>query len=560
MSSPSQIGAQPLPVGRTGRTGLSKGCDVSPRRSPRQRTAAQASTGTNRDALAAESDRSQAATDDSSPRVLLITSNGAGMGHLTRMLAVALGSTDPNNCTILSMSVALPVVLGHGVRAEYCPSPTMDHGRFAGPHWHEYLAERIVALAREIDAEVIMFDGVAPYRGISMAGERMPDVALVWMRRGLWRPGANERQLASSVWFDLIIEPGDLGSAGDLGATAGRGDANVISPVSMLDVVTPLPRALARAELGLTGPTEQPTLLLTLGSGRLGDVQAPGQVILDTLAEYPDWHVAVTRASAATTHLDTQTSERVHELSGVYPLVTYLNAFDAVVSSAGYNATHEFVTAGLPTLLVPNPDTRTDDQIARAEQLHADGLALAARTDRPEQLAAAVRELLASTTRDALRAATEGLGTNHGAGGVFQANQALRDGLASFRLARIQGRPTREGVTRVPTATVRARRLARRILGRRGANLIRRVMGKNLEAAPLPAFPIDFVGRVEDLTAEPSAVTGRRTVMVGAGTEIPVDAIQGRPRVEHLIEGASAAYRQERLEIARRFHEYRQAW
>lgn len=499
--------------------------------------------------------------DPSAPTVLLITSNGAGMGHLTRMLAVALGSNDSDRFTVMSMSVALPVVVEQGIRAEYCPS--VERGWFTGPRWHAYLAERVVALAEEVGADLIAFDGVAPYRGIALAAERLPDVAFVWMRRGLWRAGANLRQLEASAWFDAVIEPGDLAAAADRGGTAGRTDATVISPVSLLDVIEPLPRDEARAALGLDG--DGPTLLLTLGSGRLGEVAAPGQVVLDAAVGQQGWQVAMTRSAIATKDIPADAQGRVTLLDGIYPLVRYLNAFDAVVSAAGYNAVHEFVSAGVPTLLVANPATRTDDQVGRAEHLGAAGLALATAPDADRDLAAAVRDLLTGATRDRLAAAVAELEPGRRGGGAQEANRVFADVIAQFRAARAQGRNTRVGVTVSATPTRRLRATARSLLGRRGSNVIRRALGKQLEPAPLPPLPVDFVDPSDEqanLAADTPASGGqdgaqpqRRTVVIGG--QIPAELIRSGPPVEHLVTGADARYARRRRDIARSFYEHR---
>lgn len=503
--------------------------------------------------------------DQEQPRTLLITSNGAGMGHLTRMLAVALAAGDPRRCTIMSMSVALPVVIDQGIRGEYCPS--VDRGWFTGPQWHRYLADRIVALATEVGAEVIAFDGVAPYRGVALAAERLPDVALVWMRRGLWRPGANQAQIETSSWFDLIVEPGDLAQAADRGATAGRTDAVQIPPVSMLDVLEPLPRDQARAELGLVG--DGPTLLVTLGSGRLGEVAAPGQVVLEAALEHPGWQIALTRSAIATQEIPVAAHDRVHLLAGVYPLVRYLNAFDAVVSAAGYNAVHEFVSGGLPTLLIPNPATRTDDQLGRAQQLAAEGLALAVTPENPDELAAAVRDLLTEQTRTWLSESVADLDAERRGGGAQRAQAEFVAGLTAFRAARASGK-SRPLVSRKPArgrtlgARQRARMAARRVLGRRGANAIRRVLRRTPEQPPLPALPVQFIEGTALDPADPTQVattaavsTGDSSRLVLFGAALPAAAIRGGPPVEHLIADGSAQYRRQRRDLAAQHHEQR---
>src|SRR5690606_2121899 len=117
------------------------------------------------------------------------------------------------------------------------------------PHlmWHSYLSARLSLLLRETRARVLAFDGVAPYLGLLRARTAHPDVAFVWIRRGMWRPGVNRRALNARPFFDLVVEPGDVAGAADLGATARLTDATRVSPVSMLEAQPPLSRAEAAA-------------------------------------------------------------------------------------------------------------------------------------------------------------------------------------------------------------------------------------------------------------------------------------------------------------------------
>ena len=121
--------------------------------------------------------------------MLLVTSNGTGMGHLTRQSAVARALGDRADVVVLSLSSGLPVVLEQGLRGEYLPS--YQRPWFPRSDWHRYLADRLVALVEELGATVVAFDGVAPYRGLILARRRLPGTAFVWFRRGLWRPGVN---------------------------------------------------------------------------------------------------------------------------------------------------------------------------------------------------------------------------------------------------------------------------------------------------------------------------------------------------------------------------------
>jgi hypothetical protein len=59
-----------------------------------------------------------------------------------------------------------------------------------------------------------------------------------------------------------------------------------------------------------------------------------------------------------------------------YPVSRHYRAFDFVISAAGYNAYHELIRFGVPSLFVPM-SRELDDQPARARYAERNGLALA---------------------------------------------------------------------------------------------------------------------------------------------------------------------------------------
>ncbi len=471
-------------------------------------------------------------------RVLLITSNGAGMGHLTRQLSVALAAGARVEATLFSLSVALPVVAAHGIPGEYCPS--VERQWMPSRLWHGYLRERIVAAAAETGAEVIAFDGVAPYPGILGARAALRDVPFVWMRRGMWRPGVNAAQLRKAAFFDRIIEPGDLASAADRGPTAGLDDAVPVPPISMLEVVPRLPRRDAATRLGIDA--DRPTVLVTLGSGRLGAVEAPGAVVLEALLQDPEWQVCVTKPAIAQRTVAIDDPARVRELRGVYPLVRYLDAFDAVVSAAGYNAVHEFLPAALPTVLVPNPATRTDDQVARANTLAAEGLALAAHPEAATDLAAAVSHLSDRSVRSDLTDACGALPQQRRSGGAARSADLLVELARDFA-------PRRLALAEQPARLdIWWRETAKRILGDRGTEMVRRLLGRSHTGLPhrLPVRVVTSSGE-EQFDADPASLL--------ISDEIPEERIRSGGPVEHLMPGSSPEYRSQRRKIVAKYYD-----
>ena len=451
------------------------------------------------------------------------------MGHLARQLAIAKAAKDRAKVTLFSLSAALPTATSEGVAGEYCPGPDRDW--MPAPDWPQYLSRRLEALVEEVSADVVVFDGVAPYRGVTLAARRLRDTAFVWFRRGMWQQGVNDGQLWKSGLFDLIIEPGDLASEADPGPTA-RLDALRVSPVSLLEVIDLPNRRQAAEDLGLDA--SERNLLLTLGTGRLGDVSSPGAVILESILAESDWQVCIATSAVAQSSVPYVRDARVSELRGVFPLARYLNAFDAVVSAAGYNAVHEYLPAGLPTLLIPNRLTRTDDQVTRASFLAERGLALVVEGESEEQMSSQVTRLLDEPTRADLKAALDRVPLTQKTGGAAQTADELI-GLASV----FAPQPV-SPVKRVLEMRDEMKESLKRQLGVEGTNRIRRLLGRP---------PIESSERLR-VTMGESVDAGMRRLLF---TDKPdVKMLLGHDVIEHLLAGSSSGYRVARELIADR--------
>lgn len=322
--------------------------------------------------------------------VVLVTSNGWGLGHLIRQLTISKYLPSDVRCTILTLSQAAHVAAADNL--EYAPSYTQPW--ITKAEWHGgYLRDRIIALANEVDADTIVFDGVVPYIGLLDALRHL-DVTRIWMRRGLWRTDADTSPLQSSAWFDLILEPADIGTSHDVGPTSQRSDAHRVGVITDANAQAGLSRAEAAARLGCDAARK--TLLINIGSSAIGDLSS----LIEVLADFPEWQILTTKDSLGRSR---HVGDEVIAVSGVFPLYPYLPAIDLAVTSAGYNAAHEFVGMGVPAIYVPAPTT-TDDQFARAEAIAMSGSGWAITSQDPQALAQVLRRVLADDEhREAVR-------------------------------------------------------------------------------------------------------------------------------------------------------------
>jgi hypothetical protein len=198
-------------------------------------------------------------------RVLFISSNGVGLGHLSRLLAVARRLPDTIDKIFLTMSQALPVIHQFGFHAEYVPCDRYTESGHAT--WNDWLRLTLDQILEAYSVEAVVFDGNAVYPGIADALSNGRDCPLVWVRRGMWRSDQdNTPSLALARFADLIIEPDDVASEFDSGASAGQQDGVVVvDPIRLLDPHELLDRDDSCRRLGID--PEGRYALIQLGAG-----------------------------------------------------------------------------------------------------------------------------------------------------------------------------------------------------------------------------------------------------------------------------------------------------
>lgn len=293
------------------------------------------------------------------PTALFITSNGSGMGHLTRLLGLARQLADDVEPVFFSMSQGVSVAGLAGFSYEYVPYTTAL--KIRATNWNEYFRARLLAAIAHHDPVFIVFDGTWPYRGLVDALDEHPRVRRIWVRRAMWKPDVQSPHLENTELFDTIIEPGEYARSFDRGATTTLDNAQTVPPMTVLSEDELLPREEARAALGLSAAPEQRYALVTLGAGNINSIASMQEHVTTVIAGLPGWSSVVTKAPIAAgsspAHLTTLST---------FPLSRYTRAFDLAVSAAGYNSFSEWMTGCLPTVWIPNTATKTDDQEARA--------------------------------------------------------------------------------------------------------------------------------------------------------------------------------------------------
>jgi hypothetical protein len=442
------------------------------------------------------------------------------MGHLARASAIALALKPVANPIIVSMAGGIAEISDYmGIRTEYIPG--RDREWMTRVLWDQYLRDRLVALVEETDAKLLSFDGVVPYPGIIAAKVKAPHISLVWVRRGLWQKKPQRFVLGlQSAMMDYIVEPGDIARSYDHGPTAKRRDAQLTSPVSLFQKDTALSREESRKILGLD--SDRPAVLVQLGTGD-SDVNEKMTAALSGLIGWKDLQVVLTKKpvdkngkSLAPEGLDLKVVRH-------FPLAQVLYAFDAGVCATGYNGVHELLPAQIPTVFVSNI-RGTDDQESRAQWCHDFGFALRANQADLADITATVNKLQDPQVRASLSAKCAELPEVSGGAEIAQiflkliADQAaIKPGTLTYKRLMLQDHINR-GMRHIV------------YIGLRRIALIYRKFRPHPDA--------EKMAKVAPIFSQANTAAELRNL------------IKGEVRFEHMITGASDAYKKRRQEIA----------
>lgn len=304
-------------------------------------------------------------------KVLFITSNGSGMGHLSRCLAVAAEAEFAGCRTaILTLSTAYEVVRESGYPVMYHPSSAASPWSISV--WNRSFARYLQQRFKDDRPDIVVFDGTAVYRGVTQTCRRL-EIPLVWLRRGMWKKDVSRVQYDRPFEVaDFVIVPGEV--TGE--ASHDQRDVSYVGPVSQANQTRILDAERAKRALGLD--VHKQYALVQVGSAQM-DGRSAVTLSIECLNSLSTEVTPVVLVSPIAE--DEPNIPGAIVVHGRYPLAPYLKAFDYAVCSAGYNSVHENLAVGLAAVYVPNTAAVTDDQTARAELVARSGMGLVARSE-----------------------------------------------------------------------------------------------------------------------------------------------------------------------------------
>jgi hypothetical protein len=335
-----------------------------------------------------------------SDTVLVVTSNGVGVGHVARQIAIARAQTFDIETVFFSLSKAAGFAAAEGFITEYRSFHTAVG---VGPEaWNRWLAAELREAISFYRPAATVFDGNVPYGGMLAAFEDRPEMSRIWVRRGMWRD-VSPAVAARADKFHLVLAPGELCRYADPGRDGGADDPLVerLPPVLQLSPDARMGRGMARRLLGL--PAEGEIALVQLGAGTNFDMTLMRDIALDRLLRDPHRHV-VEMVSPLASGDAAPRSDR-HHVKTIFPAVRYQGAFDFAVSAAGYNSFHEVISGALPCLFTANAAPEMDLQESRARYADHAGWSIYASATDPYGAANGIEALLDPVRRQAMSAA-----------------------------------------------------------------------------------------------------------------------------------------------------------
>ena len=207
------------------------------------------------------------------PRVLFATSNGTGLGHLNRAMAIARRLPDASSPrSSPSRRRRAGRRRATAIAVDYLASyrrPALGHRPGLEP---AAAAPCSSSCFEERRPDLVVFDGVHPYRALTHVLSARGAPRSIWCRRAMWRAGPRSRRpLDRAGAFDAVLEPGELAESADRGPTVSPARSREARRADRL----PRPGRAARSRGGRRPPSSasipaRRTALVSLGSGRRG--------------------------------------------------------------------------------------------------------------------------------------------------------------------------------------------------------------------------------------------------------------------------------------------------
>lgn len=294
-------------------------------------------------------------------RILFMPTNGAGLGHLTRTLAIArrLKKSYPfAEIIFFTTSFALNLIVKEGFLTYYFPSMDLDYSDIDQKEVDNAIEDQLLSIINRHKIDTLVFDGVYPYACLMNAIEKS-NVNAIWIQRGMRKEGKSGVVLERENYFNLIIIPGEANLKNNFGFSK---KMKSCPPIVFNDKEELLSKETIIKMWNLD-PNKK-TVYISLGEGLYEDVNSQISKVIEILKRKEKLQIVLGESVIAYKRYNVDPDIFILR---DYPNAIYFNAFDFAIITGSYNIFHETIYFGIPTIILPTRITGTDDQIARAK-------------------------------------------------------------------------------------------------------------------------------------------------------------------------------------------------
>ena len=363
--------------------------------------------------------------------ILFMVTNGAGLGHLTRSMAIArrIARLEPEQEIIfITTSAAINLLHRENFEAYHIPSRSSLSSEMTAAQWGKMLLASLNQLFALYNINTVIFDGAYPYAPFVRSITSHAGLEKIWVKRGSDKPEAVEARLQLEKHFDHIILPGEAGAPLPAGDSRHIG----VNPIVYIDKEELLTREQVRTLFKI--PDGALFVYLQLGAGYGYDLNSRLSCVIEVLREKGNIMVAIGESPIGD---PLQLYEEDIIVIKDYPNSRYFSGFDYVISACGYNTFHELMYFGIPTLFLPTAETGVDDQLSRARLGERAGVAVVVDSFDKEKIRQAVDRLSDPEENRRMRANASNIsflnGADDAARSILALSKQARTGEKDFK-------------------------------------------------------------------------------------------------------------------------------
>jgi len=292
--------------------------------------------------------------------IIFVPTNGAGLGHLTRLLAIArrIKKRIPDmEIIFFTTSLAKHLIIQHGFVGYYFPTKTLFDPQVTGSQWNKLFLEQLRQVLKYHNPRMLVFDGAFPYLGLIQSMSQMTQIKKVWLKREGSKVGDNDVVCnEKEKFFDFLITPREAGSH-----MQEDPDRVYCDPIIYLEKTELLDRGQLLQKWKV--PENSKVVYIQLGAGNINDITKDIAVLVQTLKRRKDTFIIIGESIIGK---DLKIQENNIMVLRDYPNSRFFGAFDLAICACGYNSFHELMHFGVPSIFIPNRETKKDDQFGRA--------------------------------------------------------------------------------------------------------------------------------------------------------------------------------------------------